>query len=67
MGSLLLASAIVIAFIIGISSQFVTNRDDAIVEEVSEEFIETQIEKALDLKKDSIDIDFSPGEEVKNV
>lgn len=63
MGSLIFLSAVIIAAIIGISSRYITKQNDSHVEEITEDFIETQIEKALDLKEDSLDgkIDLSPG------
>ena len=67
LGSFILFGSIIIAAIIGVSSRYFTHKNDSVVEEITEEFIESQIEKALDLKDDSINIDLSPGEEVKNV
>lgn len=63
MGSLILLGAVIIAAVIGISSRYITKQNDSPVEEITEDFIETQIEKALDLKEDALDgkIDLSPG------
>lgn len=63
MGSLILFGSVIIAAVIGISTRYITKVDDSPVEEITEDFIESQVEKALDLKKDALDgkIDLSPG------
>lgn len=61
LGSIILLGLVIGSAIIGISARYWTNKDDSLVEEVSEEFIESQIEKALKLKEDSLNIDLSPG------
>lgn len=63
LGSLILLGVVIGSAIIGISARYWTKQQDSTVEELSEAFIEGQIEKALDLKEDALDgkIDLSPG------
>ena len=63
MGTLFLAGVISVAFVIGFSAQFFTHKKDSPIEDAAEDFIEDQIEKALNLKKDELDgaIDFTPN------
>lgn len=67
--SAFLIGMILIMGMLGVASKYLTKKDDSALEEFSEEFIETQIEKALDLKPDALDgkIDLSPSSGEKNV
>lgn len=61
MGSFILLGAVIVAAIIGISSKYITKKNDGPIEEFTEEFIEDQIEKIFDLENDELKdkIDFS--------
>ncbi len=61
MGSFILLGAVVVAAIIGIASKYIIKENDGPVEELTEEFIEDQIEKIFDLENDELKdkIDFS--------
>lgn len=61
MGSFVLLGAVIVAAIIGISSKYITKKNDGPLEEFTEEFIEDQIEKIFDLENDELKdkIDFS--------
>lgn len=61
MGSFILLGAVIVAAIIGISSKYITKKNDGPLEEFTEEFIEDQIEKIFDLENDELKdkIDFS--------
>ena len=63
MGSVILLGMVIASAVVGITARYWTKQNDSPVEEVSEAFIESQIEKALDLKEDTLDgkIDLSPG------
>lgn len=60
-GSFILLGAVIVATIIGISSKYITKKNDGPIEEFTEEFIEDQIEKIFDLENDELKdkIDFS--------
>lgn len=60
MGSFVVLGMVVVAGIIGVASKYLTKENDGPVEELTEEFIEDQIEKMFDLPMDSIDIDLTP-------
>lgn len=61
MGSFIFLGAVIVAAIIGISSKYITKKNDGPIEEFTEEFIEDQIEKIFDLENDELKdkIDFS--------
>ena len=61
MGSFIFLGAVIVAAIIGISSKYITKENDGPIEELTEEFIEDQIEKIFDLENDELKdkIDFS--------
>ena len=61
MGSFILLGAVVVTAIIGIASKYITKKNDGPIEELTEEFIEDQIEKIFDLENDELKdkIDFS--------
>lgn len=61
MGSFIFLGAVIVAAIIGISSKYITKKNDGPLEEFTEEFIEDQIEKIFDLENDELKdkIDFS--------
>ena len=62
-GSVFLLGVILVAAVIGVSAKYWTKHHDSVVEEMTETFIEDQIEKALNLKDDALKdkIDFSYG------